>query len=219
MSKFVSLLIAILVFSACALFSSCHESTPVNGNAVREEMENRKIKRVTKSMILEAAMQAGKQTTHTLDSLMNAELLKNPGIPSCVPLYHALSDSLSKACSVRIVRTGLTDLSSNNYSPKEKELMEAFRYSAQNGQNPGDNIQPLGDTVMLYNAPVLVQTACLPCHGEKAEVPAMPVNKKGSVNQPSKAASTTAGYKLNAPIGIYSLKPDIAELIRNIHTK
>ena len=200
----------ILFALACLpfLLSSCHEPSNVNGQVVREEIENRKIKRITAAMIMEYTQNRGKRIVNSLDSTVMAGLSSGKPI-SCEPFFMAYAAELAQRHEGFAMRFAIKSgkLPANE---KEKGIIEAYRYSAGTINNVPDNLQPIADTSILYNASIIAQKACLPCHGEKPSTPAL--NKL----QPN---DTLTGFPEGKAIGLYSINLRKEYIIKHIQVK
>jgi hypothetical protein len=49
---------------------------------------------------------------------------------------------------------GTNDLKNPDLDPKERELLDAYAFSAKSKTTAGDNLQQLNDTLLVYNVPV-----------------------------------------------------------------
>lgn len=101
---------------------------------MRENMEQREIKKVTEAQILEAAMKAGRDLSTRIEK--QDKTLSNP----------AFLDSLSRAHQIEIVslQTGNKQLRAI-----EAQILEA--YLAASG---GENIQMMGTDSLIYTKPI-----------------------------------------------------------------
>ena len=63
--------------------------------------------------------------------------------------------SLEKEYKAKITEVDLTKPLAQNLDPKEKEVLEAFKFSLENNQTLGANVQKLaGGDILLFNMPV-----------------------------------------------------------------
>jgi hypothetical protein len=78
------------------------------------------------------------------------------------------ADSLSQRYAASLKRSSLRDLSpSSPLTAKERQVLDAYLYNAENKLEQRPNVQRLGDQALLYTSPILLQeTVCLRCHGE-----------------------------------------------------
>lgn len=195
-------LITLLLATACQ-----PANTNLDSNLVREEMENRKIKRITTPMLMEYAGNVGRILVGKLDSLTNKGV-QNAAVVSCNPVFKALADSLPKTNGANAARYAIRS-SILPANPKEADLISAYRFSASANKNsPGDNLQIISDTAILFSAPILVTNSCLPCHGPKAD-------KKKVITAPD----SLTGYLSGQVIGLYSINLKKEFLIKHIKVK
>lgn len=130
-------LIAISIWIA-----SCSPQPIDNQKEIKEEIDNREIRRITKVQILEEATDKGNQLT----KLLNKALIDSS-------YSTVLVDSLSRAFSVDI------KLVSQNNPPTEgtmeSELLEAYQYAVENNLKTEPNVQDLEDGIVFYTSPIL----------------------------------------------------------------
>jgi Protein of unknown function (DUF3365) len=198
----------LLLITTLIWLPACNNNQTINSSVVREEMENRKIKRITNATIMEYAQNRGTLLSKMLDSAILVGL-KEPGTTSCRPAFNSFAQVLDKEMGAYVSRLALRSakLPAN---PKEAGIVEAFRYSTLSGAKVSDNLQPLSDTAILYNTNIIVQNACLVCHGDVKKV-------KGLITNIS--ADTLIGFAVNKPIGIYSISLRKDYLIKHIQVK
>jgi len=137
-------------------------------------MENRKIKRVTKSEILDEASEKGEILAATaqksLSETLSAKIQESglvPAIEHCNVVAQPLVDSLSMAYGATIRR-----VSSKLRNPVDKpdqieqEILEAYEYAMENSVSLESNVQEVGDQEILFTKPILISNPlCLNCHG------------------------------------------------------
>ena len=81
-----------------------------------------------------------------------------------------LTDSLSKVYQVDIKRTSLKYRNPNNKpSKKEEQILNQYKLAKDNGQILQAIIDNEGGVNTFY-APIIIQDACLKCHGQKSEI-------------------------------------------------
>jgi hypothetical protein len=78
-------------------------------------------------------------------------------------------DSLEKLYTVEIDLLGTKDVTNPSLSVKEQQILDAYVYNAENKISQIPNIQKLGDTALVYNAPIPLQSSiCYKCFAEDA---------------------------------------------------
>ena len=78
-------------------------------------------------------------------------------------------DSLEKLYAVEISLLGTKDIKNPYLSTKEQEVLDAYLYNAENKISQIPNIQKLGDSVFVYNAPIASENViCQQCFADDA---------------------------------------------------
>ncbi|MCF0049453.1 hypothetical protein MUK70_22060 [Dyadobacter chenwenxiniae] len=166
----------ILIFALMAIvLGSCDTGNRVeNTKELSNEINASKIKRVTNTQLIYSADAWGKKISKIAEKSLSNELSRHPekagelcqnlaGIPVIA--------ALQKEYGVKVELLDLTDLKNPDLAPKERELLDAYLYSAKSKSVASDNLQQLSDTSLVYNAPVpaesLICKSCLP----KDEIP------------------------------------------------
>ncbi len=168
MKKFILFLLTL------SFVSGCNSKRLENTRELSKEIKASQIKRVTNTQLIYSADEWGKKIALIAEKTLAKELQKHPEhLDSLcknlgqIPVIAALQ----KEYGVEIELLGSADLQSSRLAPKEKELMEAYLYSAKNNTRATDNVQQLSDTLLVYNAPVLPESpVCKICMG-KQELP------------------------------------------------
>ena len=131
-------LMLVVFFSACHLKLSDEEK-----RAIKEELENQRITRVTESEIMSKAHETGRLIMYKIDSLYAL----NAG-------YEVLSEELARlsaAYHARIEWAGNDD----NIPEKYRELMEAYSFIVSSNKEVLENLQVLKSSNLLYTRPNL----------------------------------------------------------------
>jgi hypothetical protein len=149
--KKISIFFLFLSISSCNLDNGVRQ-TP----ALAEEIRNSKIKRVTNEQIVTIVDDWGQRITKQIEATLAASLAKQPRQVTdlCQLQNLSLVDSLSKKYDVTVSLLTTKDLESSTLSAKEKEVLDAYLYNAENKLPQISNIQKIGDSVLVYNVPV-----------------------------------------------------------------
>lgn len=149
---------------ALLLAATACDDTKLDTGAMRQEMNDRKIKRVTTAQLLDQTMILGDTVAQRLDlafeDAMRPAVLA--GVESCVPVWQKLTDSLARGDEYSIVRHAFATTDTTKLLPKEAGIFNAYRL-ASSGANP--NVQLLPGDSLLYNRAIVLQNNCLHCHG------------------------------------------------------
>jgi len=152
MQFFRILMGVVLLFPACKGGLSEAEK-----KAFREELEQREVKRVTPGEVTEAVFQQGNNIADTLYQLfltkdIDTKLLRTSVITA---EDDPLLDSLNRKYKVHIKWIG-SDVASDTsvLTALEKELLDAYLYNIENGQEVRENVQRIDEKSFLFTQPV-----------------------------------------------------------------
>jgi hypothetical protein len=148
---------------------ACNSRRLENTKELSREIKASQIKRVTNTQLIYSADEWGKMITRIAAKALETELEKHPekAAELCKNLHLIpVIAALQKEYGVQVQLLGVADATNNTLAPKEKELFDAYLYSAKNKTTASDNIQPLSDTLLVYNAPVMADSqickVCIP---------------------------------------------------------
>lgn len=113
-----------------------------------EGLDDHKIKRITEDQILSAAYREGEKLVIQLDSLSGNDPLQ----PS---FDRSKFDSLNDAVHHQGIRLVTFETPVSELSQHESALLEAYRYSAEQGQSLNQNVQIIDDQSLLYTHPLV----------------------------------------------------------------
>lgn len=188
---------------------------------IREELNNRKLKKITEGEIYTAVSEAGSfivaQSTDSLKSHLTGAIEKE-GITGAMKYCSMealnLTSRLSERYDVDITRYTTKPRNSQNMVPEgiEKTILEAYELSAASGNDVAPHIEIQQEDI-LYMQPIMVQPLCLKCHGELG----VDINDESSTTLSSLYSEDNAtGYKLGELRGMWRVKFDKKEFIKNM---
>lgn len=144
-------------------------------NELKQEMADSKIKRITNADLVETVDNLGgkisrviqkeltEQLQKTTDPAARATLCKLQGLPR--------TQAIAQRYAVDIRLLGIADVQNKSLNSKEREVLDAYLYSARQKLSPSSNIQKIDDTLFVYNAAVpAASPICAVCFG-KQDVP------------------------------------------------
>ncbi len=145
----------------CGLFFICVGCTHVekiDTTTVKEHMGDYKIRKVSHAEIAARAEKTGSILAAGFEKEMNDTRITDAW--NCDFRKSPLNDSLNRILPGGIRLLNDKDLrDSLAFQPKEFEILQAYRYSAEEGIDAGHNLQQLNDTLYLYTCPVPVNSA------------------------------------------------------------
>ena len=140
-----------------------------NTKALSNEIKASQIKRVTHTQLIYSADAWGKKIAQIAEKSLTSELEKHPEKAGevCKNLGEIpVIAALQKEYGVKVELLGIDDLKNQQLAAKEREVLDAYLYSAKNKAAASDNLQQLSDTLLVYNAPVpsesLICKSCMP---------------------------------------------------------
>lgn len=160
--------LSIWAFLSALTFASCNTDNRIKQtSALKQEMNSAEIKRVTNPQLIATVDEWGKEVVATARKALENELARNPQQAGmlCQDLRKVpLIAALDRDYGVKIQLLGPADVKNPKLAPKERELLDAYLYNAENNLPQSDNVQKLNDTLLLYNAPVPVESViCKTC--------------------------------------------------------
>lgn len=154
------------------LFVGCNMERRVNGSKEAvEKVKSMQIKRVTTQQVVTIVDDWGQRIVKQAQANLENSLAKSPSDAAALCQLQKLPqiDSLEKLYTAEINLLGTKDLKNPALSAKEQEILDAYVYNAENKLSQIPNIQKLGDSALVYNAPVSLQSSiCHKCFGEDA---------------------------------------------------
>jgi len=153
---------------AAVLLTGCNTDNRIKQTAaLKQEMSAAEIKRVTNPQLIATVDEWGKELVVSARKALETKLAQQPQQADdlCQDLRKVpLIADLDREYGVKIQLLGPADVSNQALAPKERELLDAYLYNAENNLPQSDNVQQLNDTLLLYNAPLPVEsTICKTC--------------------------------------------------------
>lgn len=186
-----------------------------------DEVRNREIRHITPVQITQAAMKMGEAVTRgvqtalirKLTAAIAAEGLVEAG-RYCRQANLPGADSLGKAYQAGIRRYRLKgELDKQGLGDKAFQLLDAYRYSAEQNQSIDPGVQGDGQT-MLYSAPVVLSNAvCLKCHGQVGSDLSEADYRALSARYP---LDSLVNYRTGQPLAVWLLRFPRKEVIKSI---
>ena len=163
------------VFLFTVLFFACNPERVKYTNELKQEMADSKIKRITNADLVETVDNLGGKVTAVIEKELTTQLQKTTNPTERAKLCQLQNLPRTKAImqsyALDIRLLGAADIQNKSLNSKEREIIDAYLYSAKQKQQPISNIQKISDTLFVYNAPVPANSPiCEACFG-KQEVP------------------------------------------------
>jgi|TARA_B110000046_G_scaffold183257_1_gene218987 hypothetical protein len=157
-----------LLFTAMLFTTACDPGAPVDSKAVKEEIQSRKIRKVSASDIMMRALTTGEeiQAAVTRQHLASLRAVED-GIERC---------KLSSLPAVLAAQGRGIEVSRISLYPRRKArpldsvevaVYEAFEYAARGQLKMIPSLEEINETTLRYWAPIYMKQACQHCHGKK----------------------------------------------------
>ncbi|WP_461100643.1 hypothetical protein [Spirosoma koreense] len=158
-----------------SFLAACNPERVHYTNELKEEMADSKIKRIKDADLIETIDNLGAKVSATLQKELAAQLQKTTDPAERAKLCQLKNLPRTKAIAERykldIRLLGAADIQNRSLPAKEREILDAYLYSARQKQTSIANIQKISDTSFVYNAAVPADNPiCEACFG-KQEVP------------------------------------------------
>ncbi|WP_266362395.1 hypothetical protein [Tellurirhabdus rosea] len=134
--------------------TSCNPEPTQNSKALAQEMADRKIKRVTGAQVASVVDEWGASIVASAQKALAAELAKNPDTSLCRPDKLTSVQKLEKLYAAKIELVGASDVKSPILPAKEREVLDAYLYNAEQKLPQSTNVQKIADSLFVYNAAV-----------------------------------------------------------------
>ena len=149
---------------------SCDPERVKYTKELKREMADMKIKRITNADMVETVNTFGEKIsltvqkelttrlTDTKDPVQRAKLCQLQSLPR--------TKAITESYGVSIQLLGAADVQNKTLNPKEREILDAYLYNAEQKKSQISNIQKVNDTLFIYNAAVPTENViCEACFG------------------------------------------------------
>lgn len=166
MTSKLSLILSALLFSLL----SCNPERVKYTTELKQEMADKKIKRITNADLVETVDTFGERITVVIQQELTAELQQTTDPAQRVNLCQLKNLPRTKAIADRyaidIRLLSGADVPNKSLGTKEREVLDAYLYNAEQKLPQISNIQKINDTLYVYNAAVPTDNViCQTCSG------------------------------------------------------
>lgn len=151
------------------IFQNCTPSqTKEKQDSFNEEQKN--LETPNESEIVKKGREIAQASFGALSGKLKAALQRG-GVPEAIQYCnlnaYPLTDSLSNVYNVKIQRIGTRIRNSkNNPNTAGQDILQAYQITMDKGEKPGPKVVFSEDGNATFYAPIIMQAACLNCHGE-----------------------------------------------------
>ncbi len=213
---------AILSIVGMVLLSCGGDQSQLDSKALKKEMSDREIKKISESEILNLAKERGDKIATQAQMALGSKLkeaLQEGGpvhaLEFCNVNAYPLLDDLRETYNVSIKRASLrTRNPDDKPNDIEAQILDAYQYNIENELELNDNLQKLGDSAILFTRPISLNNGiCLNCHGEVGtEINQLTLEKIEELYPEDNAK----GHKLGDLRGMWSIVFDRKELVLDL---
>ncbi len=157
----------LLCISATLLLTACDPERLQYTRELKSEMSEKKPKRVTNAQLNEAVNSWGEQIVAVAEAELTAKLKQGGDKTELCRLENLpKTTALAERYGLTIGLLGAADVTNPRFAAKEREVLDAYLYNAENKLAQQPNIQKIADTLFVYNAAVPAEnTICQTCFG------------------------------------------------------
>ncbi len=172
---FAGLLVHPFIFStsvAVLFLLSCTPDRLKQTDALKQQMADMKPKRITNADMVETVNVLGERISAAVQSDLTSDLQKitNPAERTRLCQLEKLPrlTAIEKKYGVDIQLVSGADVQNSSLSAKEREVLDAYLYNAEQKLPQISNIQKINDTLYIYNAAVPTDNViCQTCFGNQ----------------------------------------------------
>ena len=168
-------MISQLLLIASALFLSllllaCNPERVKYTSELKQEMADKKIKRITNADLVETVDVFGERITAVIQKELTAQLQKTTSPAERARLCQLQNlprtQAIADRYAIDIQLLSGSDVPNKALSQKEREVLDAYLYNAEQKLPQISNIQKINDTLYVYNAAVPTEDViCQTCFG------------------------------------------------------
>lgn len=177
----MKLLTRLFLVGCVLLVWACGFSTEKRRPKYIEDTQNlREVKRVSEADIINSTKKLGDSISQLATNVFMTKIAEQyaaggyeAAAEYCSMNAYPLTDSLANEYKIYLKRVSNKNRNPGNVpSELEKQVLDAFEYSAEHNDKLGSNVQFVrpGDTI-LYNKPIRIPSElCLNCHGSPSQI-------------------------------------------------
>lgn len=159
-----------LVFSLLGLLG-CNPERVQYTDALKQEMANKKIKRISDGQVVETVDVWGRQIADIAQQELTAGLAKGGNTAALCRLENLpKTAALAQRYGIQISLLGAADVKNPQLAQKEREVLDAYLYNAEKNLPQSENVQKVADTLFVYNTAVPTDNPiCRACFGSQPQ--------------------------------------------------
>lgn len=156
----------------CYSVLACNPERVKYTNELKQEMADKKIKRITNADLIETVDAFGERITTVIQKELVTQLQKttNPAEQTKLCQLQNLprTKAIAERYAINVQLLSGADVPNKSLSSKEREVLDAYLYNAEKKLPQISNIQKINDTLYVYNAAVPTESLiCQTCFGDQ----------------------------------------------------
>ena len=160
----------ISIFSVCIMLAACGPERVKYTPELKQQMSDMKIKRITNAEMVETVNKLGERISATVQTELTDTLRHHAGSPAqqarLCQLKLPRTQAIEAQYGIRIQLLSGADVQNRALAPKEREVLDAYLYNAEQKLPQISNIQKIADTLFVYNVAVPTDSLiCQTCFG------------------------------------------------------
>lgn len=202
------------------IFVSCDDiqQRGIDTGAVREEMAEREVRKLSQGEIMEGAMKQGNAVANACAIDLQKQLalaIEKGGLAAaaeiCAKLKLPAIDSISEVTGTAITRPReLPTYEEKQPDGLEEEILSAYRYNVEHELDLRSNVQ-MTDNNLLFTRPIMLdESLCMRCHGTETSIEAKALMSKYDQARPA------FGYKHGDLLGMWSILLQRSQVVKNL---
>lgn len=161
-----------LVSLFCLALASCGPERVKYTPELKQQMADMKIRRITNAEMVETVNKLGERISATVQKELTDTLRHQAGNPAqqtrLCQLRLPRTQAIEAQYGVSIQLLSGADVQSKTLAPKEREVLDAYLYNAEQNLPQISNIQKIADTLFVYNVAVPTDNPiCQTCFGNQ----------------------------------------------------
>lgn len=154
------------------LSNACDPERVKYTTQLKQQMADMKIKRVTTADMVETVDTFGERTSKAIQNEL-ADALRKTTDPTkrsklCQLQNLPRTQAISERYGIDVRLVGAADVQNKSLNQKEREVLDAYLYNAEQKLPQISNIQKINDTIFIYNAAIPTDNViCQACFGDQ----------------------------------------------------
>jgi hypothetical protein len=166
---------AALILGLMGLLACGAENQSMMTEEVGDEIRKRDIRRISDGEVMERAFNVGMMIADSAQKKLQSQLLAaigKGGVEYAIDFCHVSATQIMQELSLNF-KADIRRVSNRWRNPAdapddfEAPILDAYEYNMENELPMEENVQKLGDEILVYTRPIMLASPlCLNCHGQ-----------------------------------------------------